>query len=148
MTTFDNNSTFQRWIALFTTISVLLFSLTGCGVSSSKEKQIAQLISANAAGFEVQAKASISTHKNFSEIREGVWKWEYEKGDDGKFIANYGYYGKNPWWKIISGGAIAIIIGAVTLGYVIWSPWGMDATLFHSLEVDLEKSTVQPKTSK
>jgi hypothetical protein len=82
--------------------------------------------------FEVQAKASISSHKNFSEIREGVWKWEYEKGDDGKFIANYGYYGKNPWWKIIAGGAIAIIIGAVTLGYVIWSPWGMDATLFHS----------------
>jgi len=82
------------------------------------------------------------------ELSEGVWKWEYEKGDDGKFIAKYGYYGKNPWWKIIAGGAIAIIIGAVTLGYVIWSPWGMDATLFHSLEVDLEKSTVQPKISK
>ena len=148
MTTFAQPYPFNRWISLFTAISVLIFSLTGCGVSASKEKQIAQLISTNATGFEEQVKASITSHKNFAEIREGVWKWEYEKGDDGKFIAKYGYFGKNPWWKIIVGGAIAIIIGAVTLGYVIWSPWGMDAALFQSLEVDLDKNTVQPKLTK
>ena len=148
MTTFASHYTSQRWIALFTAISVLLFSLTGCGVSASKEKQIAQLISTNAVGFEDQVKASISNHENFSEIREGVWKWEYEKGDDGKFVAHYGYFGKNPWWKIIVGGVIAVIIGAVTLGFIIWSPWGMDAALFQSLEVDLDKNTVQPKLSK
>jgi hypothetical protein len=148
MTTFAHQSTFQRLIALFTAISVLLFSLTGCGVSASKEKQIAQLISTNAVGFEDQVKGSISSHKNFAEIREGVWKWEYEKGDDGKFIAKYGYFGKNPWWKIIIGAVVAIIVGFVTFGYIIWSPWGMDATLFQSLEVDLDKSTVQSKISK
>jgi hypothetical protein len=148
MINFSHYSTFQRWIVLFTALSVLLFSLTGCGISASKEKQIEQLIATNAAGFEDQVKASITSHKQFPEIREGVWKWEYEKGDDGKFIAKYGYYGKNPWWKIIVGGAISIIIGAVTLGFIIWSPWGMDAALFQSLEVDLDKSTVQPKLNK
>jgi hypothetical protein len=148
MSTFAPISTFRRLIALATAISILIFSLTGCGVSASKETQIAQLIATNAVGFEDQAKASISTHKNFPEIREGMWKWEYEKGDDGKFIANYGYYGKNPWWKIIVGGAIAIVIGFVTFGTVIWSPWGMDAAIFQSLEVDLNKNTVQPKVKK
>lgn len=130
-----------RFVTWFTTICFLMFSLTGCGVSSSQEKEIAQLISSQMVGFEQNAQASISTNKDFSQIRDGVWKWNYEKGDKGKFLAHYGYYGKNPWWKIILGVVIGLTITLVTMGMFYWSPWGVDAGIYLTVEADLQANT-------
>lgn len=132
-----------RFVTWLTTACFLIFSLSGCGVSSSQEKEIAQLISAQMADFEQNAQASISTNKDFSEIRDGVWKWKYEKGDKDKFLAHYGYYGKNPWWKIILGVVIGLTVTLVTMGNFYWSPWGVDAGIYLTVEADLQASTTK-----
>lgn len=147
MTVVNNYHTpFFRFIALFTATIFMLFSLTGCSsVSSEKEQQIAQLVKDKIPEFEKSAQAKITTLKGFSEIRNGVWKWRYEKGDKGKFLAQYGYFGKNPLWKtglsLLVGGAILV----VTLGYIVWFPWGInaDAGLFYTVEVDLDLGTTK-----
>jgi hypothetical protein len=89
-----------RLTALLTVLIFTMFSITGCNsVSNAKEQQIAELVKDKIPDFEKSAQAKISLQKGFSEIRNGVWKWKYEKGEKGKFLAQYGYFGKNPIWK-------------------------------------------------
>ena len=140
--------TWMKATATITAFCFMLFSLTGCGVSSNQEKQIAQVVQAQLPEFEQSVQATLSADPRIKEIRDGVWKWEYEKGENGKFLAKYGYYGKNPWWKILLGGLIGLVVMLVTFGNFYWSPWGMDASLFITVEVDTQASLAQVKPPK
>jgi hypothetical protein len=132
----------RRLLVWWTAAAVLLTSLTGCGVSDARQMQVARLIQEKRPGIEQLMQTSLRKHEDFAGIREGEWKWSYESGSGDKVLAKYGYYGKQPWWKIIVGGLIGIAVLVVTLGNVYWSPWGIDAGLFLTLEVDLKTRTV------
>jgi hypothetical protein len=114
----------------------------GLEEEASRAANTNRLIQEQRPGVEQLLQASLRRHEDFAGIRDGEWKWSYESGGGDKVLAKYGYYGKQPWWKIIVGGLIRIVVLVVTLGNVYWSPWGIDAGLFLTLEVDLKARAV------
>ena len=84
----------------FMTLSFLFLMLSGCGgVSEKQQEKIAQIVVSTSPQFEQETQQLLASDKRLSKLRNGEWKWDYKKGDKGKFLAEYGYKGDLPWWK-------------------------------------------------
>jgi hypothetical protein len=113
---------------------VFLFSmLSGCGgVSEKQQEKIAQIVLATSPQFEQETQQLLAADKRLSKLKNGEWKWEYQKGDKGKLLAQYGYKGDLPWWKTL----LQVAIGPLANVFM-----NTDDYFFRTLEVDLEMKT-------
>ena len=117
----------------FMTLSFLFLMLSGCGgVSEKQQEKIAQIVVSTSPQFEQETQQLLASDKRLSKLRNGEWKWDYKKGDKGKFLAEYGYKGDLPWWKSL----LQVAIGPLANVFMDTEDY-----FFRTLEVDLEKST-------
>lgn len=114
-------------------LAVLFSLLTGCGgVSEQNQAKIAQVVTASSPQFEQETQAFFASDKRLSKLRNGQWKWEYKKGDQGKFLAQYGFKGDLPWWKTL----FQVIFGPIANIFM-----DTDDFYFRTLEVDIQANT-------
>ena len=110
----------------------LFLMLSGCGgVSEKQQEKIAQIVVSTSPQFEEETQKLLASDKRLSKLKNGEWKWEYKKGDKGKFLAEYGYKGDLPWWKTL----LQVVIGPLANVFM-----NTDDYFFRTLEVDVEKS--------
>lgn len=115
------------------TLALLFLMLSGCGgVSEKQQEKIAQIVLSTNPQFEQETQKLLATDTRLSKLKNGEWKWEYEKGDKSKLLAKYGYKGDLPWWKTL----LQAVIGPLANVFM-----NTDNYFFRTLEVDVEKST-------
>lgn len=115
------------------TFAVLFSMLSGCGdVSDKNQVKIAQIVASTSPQFEQETQSLLESNKKLSKLKNGEWKWEYKKGEKGKFLAEYGYKGSLPWWKYL----LQVAFGPLANVF-------MDTSIyyFRTLEVDIETNT-------
>lgn len=116
---------FLRLIAF----AVLFSMLSGCGdVSEKNQVKIAQIVASTSPQFEQKTQSLLESNKKLSKLKNGEWKWEYKKGEKGKFLAEYGYKGRLPWWEYL----LQLAFGPLANVF-------MDTSIyyFRTLEVDI-----------
>jgi len=115
------------------TLTLFFSMFSGCsGVSEKQQEKIAQIVLSTYPEFEQETQKLLATDARLSKLKNGEWKWEYEKGDNGKLLAQYGYKGDLPWWKTL----LQVVIGPLANVFM-----NTDDYFFRTLEVDMEKRT-------
>jgi hypothetical protein len=139
--------------------AIITVSTSGCVrrnilIFKSERQKVIDVINANTEGGDAEAvlqEALKDTVKD-SDIKLGKWKWHMTAVKKGVYVADYGYWGQYPWWKIILGGIVWIITAGVTgvlskgSGWVGYNPWPLASNanaVYVPIKVYMSDNTIE-----